>query len=98
MCHRMGRPPISTIGLGRRCVSSLIRVPSPPARITPFIDALPPSEQRFVFSQKFAPYPVDSAVAMVARTHERRKSLPQHLVLLRVNRAPFRTLEHLQRE
>src|ERR1700749_311670 len=35
-CHRMGRPPISTIGLGRRDVSSLSRVPKPPARIMAF--------------------------------------------------------------
>src|SRR5271155_1817569 len=37
MCHRMGRPPISTIGLGRNSVSSLRRVPNPPQRITTFI-------------------------------------------------------------
>src|SRR5215471_749138 len=39
MCHRIGRPPISTIGLGRTVVSSLSRVPNPPARITAFIDS-----------------------------------------------------------
>src|SRR5262249_28150083 len=33
----IGRPPISTIGFGRRPVSSSSRVPSPPARITVFI-------------------------------------------------------------
>src|SRR5690606_4429262 len=33
----MGLPPISTIGLGRTPLSSLIRVPYPPARITTFI-------------------------------------------------------------
>lgn len=37
ICHRIGRPPISTIGLGRIVVSSLRRVPRPPARITAFI-------------------------------------------------------------
>src|SRR6202035_2767937 len=37
MCHRIGRPPISTIGLGRETVSSLSRVPSPPANMTAFI-------------------------------------------------------------
>src|SRR5215471_13113968 len=37
MCHRIGRPPISTIGFGRMVVSSLRRVPNPPARITAFI-------------------------------------------------------------
>src|SRR6202041_3697563 len=35
-CHRIGRPPISTIGLGRMDVSSLSRVPKPPARIMAF--------------------------------------------------------------
>ena len=33
----MGLPPISTIGFGRRFVSSDKRVPSPPARMTAFI-------------------------------------------------------------
>lgn len=34
MCHRMGRAPISTSGLGLTTVSSARRVPRPPARIT----------------------------------------------------------------
>src|SRR6185369_373068 len=38
MCHRIGRPPISTIGFGRTSVSSARRVPRPPARITHFIE------------------------------------------------------------
>src|SRR5208283_2589072 len=37
MCQRMGWPPISTMGLGRTEVSSLRRVPRPPARMTAFI-------------------------------------------------------------
>ena len=37
MCQRIGLPPISIIGLGRRCDSSLMRVPMPPARITAFM-------------------------------------------------------------
>ena len=37
MCQRIGLPPISTIGLGRTAVSSLSRVPRPPARITAFM-------------------------------------------------------------
>src|SRR5271170_2367529 len=41
MCHRIGRPPISTIGLGLTSVSSTSRVPSPPAKITTFIDCHP---------------------------------------------------------
>src|SRR5450759_355089 len=36
MCHRIGRSPISTMGLGLAAVSSDRRVPSPPARITTF--------------------------------------------------------------
>src|SRR4051794_16773613 len=37
MCHRIGLLPISIIGFGRMSVSSLIRVPAPPARITAFM-------------------------------------------------------------
>src|SRR4051812_25059947 len=40
MCHRIGRPPISIIGFGRVSVSSLIREPSPPARMTAFMRAV----------------------------------------------------------
>src|SRR6266702_1429714 len=46
MCQRMGWPPISTIGFGRTEVSSLRRLPSPPARIiafmTPFLSEAAP--------------------------------------------------------
>src|SRR5437868_6219354 len=41
MCQRIGRPPISTIGFGRVLVSSAMRVPMPPARITTFIHLAP---------------------------------------------------------
>src|SRR3954452_11711906 len=37
MCQMIGMAPISIIGLGRTAVSSLSRVPRPPARITAFI-------------------------------------------------------------
>ena len=37
MCQSTGLPPISTIGFGRRSVSSLILVPMPPAKMTTFI-------------------------------------------------------------
>src|SRR5688572_5292498 len=40
MCHRMGRPPISTIGFGRSTVSSDSREPRPPARMTALIFVL----------------------------------------------------------
>lgn len=36
MCQSIGFPPISTIGLGLRSVSSERRLPLPPARITTF--------------------------------------------------------------
>ncbi len=38
MCQSTGLPPISTIGFGLIDVSSLMRVPSPPARITAFME------------------------------------------------------------
>src|SRR5262252_978194 len=41
MCHRIGMPPISTIGLGRAIVSSDNLVPNPPARMTVFIALFP---------------------------------------------------------
>ena len=37
MCHKIGLLPISIMGLGFKWVSSLSRVPSPPAKITAFI-------------------------------------------------------------
>src|SRR5262245_37519571 len=40
MCHRIGMPPISTIGLGRISVSSERREPRPPAKIATFIVGL----------------------------------------------------------
>ena len=46
MCRRIGRPPISTSGLGRNSVSSRSRVPWPPQRITTFTRVLLPSPRR----------------------------------------------------
>src|SRR5215218_6206860 len=40
MCQRIGRGPISTIGLGRYSVSSRSRVPWPPQRITTGMSSL----------------------------------------------------------
>src|SRR4030095_3459398 len=45
ICQSIGLPPISIIGFGLRCVSSPIRVPKPPARITTFI-TFPPHRGR----------------------------------------------------
>src|SRR5450631_3842182 len=41
MCHSTGLPPISIIGLGFTDVSSLMRVPNPPASITAFTGCSP---------------------------------------------------------
>ena len=41
MCHRIGFPPISIMGLGLRWVSSEMRVPRPPAKMTVFIENNP---------------------------------------------------------
>ena len=40
MCQRIGFSPISIIGFGFKWLSSLIRVPNPPANITTFIALL----------------------------------------------------------
>src|SRR5690349_48913 len=40
MCHMIGRPPISTSGFGLTTVSSLNRVPNPPASSATFISRL----------------------------------------------------------
>jgi hypothetical protein len=37
MCHKIGMPPMVTMGFGRISVSSARRVPLPPARIATFI-------------------------------------------------------------
>src|SRR3990172_4544902 len=37
MCHRIGLPPISTMGFGRAMGSSVRREPTPPASITAFM-------------------------------------------------------------
>src|ERR1700728_1444701 len=58
MCHRIGRPPISTIGLGRVTVSSLSRVPSPPANMTAFIPILWCSQALRYLSRKRFPLSV----------------------------------------
>src|ERR1700753_2492968 len=42
ICQRIGGPAISTIGFGRAPVSSEIRVPRPPARMTTFMTAFYP--------------------------------------------------------
>src|SRR3954454_18360212 len=74
MCQRIGRPPISTIGLGRREVSSLRRVPRTPARITTFMRASCPGAPR-----RAARGPgVLEHLAVAQRVHR----LPEALVLV----------------
>ena len=41
MCQRIGLPPISIMGFGLKTLSSAMRVPRPPARITTFISIFP---------------------------------------------------------
>lgn len=57
MCQMMGRPPISTIGFGRTAVSSLNRVPNPPARMTAFTRSPPLPKPT---GQLFSPVVIDT--------------------------------------
>src|SRR5438876_2232987 len=56
MCQRTGRPPTSTSGFGRYSVSSRMRVPWPPQRMTTFtiIPSLVEAEHRFHVGPPFA--------------------------------------------
>src|SRR3989304_2642426 len=56
ICHRIGRPPISTIGFGSSSVTSLRRVPCPPHRITTFIRS-PLSHSHIRFPHRPPPTP-----------------------------------------
>jgi hypothetical protein len=47
MCHKIGMPPMVTIGFGFTPVSSLRRVPNPPAKMTAFMHSLPHQSLRF---------------------------------------------------
>src|ERR1700730_4970636 len=46
MCQRIGRPPTSTIGLGRNSVSSRRRVPCPPQRMMAFMRGSGPKSSK----------------------------------------------------
>src|SRR5579872_1420287 len=57
ICQRIGRPPISIIGLGRTAVSSERRLPIPPARMTAFMFHLSvqkPSQPGLSVQNRFA--------------------------------------------
>src|ERR1700749_4262903 len=98
MCQRIGRPPISTIGLGRITVSSLSRVPRPPARITAFIVLSAPPDDR----HPPAPCPVawlpprKSAAAEPPSARIQRLAQPQkhRLCRLRRDERPSLPLRH----
>src|ERR1700728_2993503 len=60
MCQSMGRPPISTMGLGRREVSSLILVPKPPARMIAFISLHPWNLIEWIIREETPPRFADS--------------------------------------
>lgn len=77
MCHKIGWPPISTIGLGRTCVSSASREPRPPARMTTFIQPNPAllrcSNSIACWRDKFNP-------------HGERRLSPEFLAISRLHR------------
>ena len=54
MCQRIGRPPISTIGFGRISVSSVSRVPIPPANVHRMRGELPPDEGAAAYAEELA--------------------------------------------
>src|SRR2546422_4330653 len=55
MCQRIGRSPISPMGLGRAAVSSDRRVPRPPARMTTFTTRrVPRGDQGWTFARSVA--------------------------------------------
>src|SRR5262245_38792085 len=64
MCHRIGLPPISTMGLGRKAVSSDRRVPNPPAKMTAFIGSLLPG-----YGSHNAPFIHLASSTLAASTH-----------------------------
>src|SRR3954464_6582468 len=66
-CHRSGFAPISIIGFGFDSVSSLSRVPRPPARITAFTWA-----ERRVGMRSWARRHVTDLVCDLPRDRERR--------------------------
>src|SRR6185436_20719100 len=55
-CHRIGRPPISTSGLGSSAVCSCSRVPRPPQRIATCICARLPGMDRGERAARAAAY------------------------------------------
>src|SRR3954465_6397327 len=109
MCQSSGRPPISPMGLGRTCVSSLIRVPSPPARITAFMPIAywkTPGARASCAEPRIVLY-ADEARRVAAQRRDRllraqvtREQVPRGLAGLRVriDRRPARDLVALARE
>src|ERR1019366_8241867 len=92
MCHRMGRPPISTMGLGRTEVSSLSRVPRPPARMTAFI--LPPSKLRMVIDDDAATDLRASHLYLKYDMQASGRRCPRNASTLRVRRMQFAPQQH----
>src|SRR5450830_1379605 len=66
MCHRIGFPPISIMGFGRRFVSSEIRVPVPPARITAFILDLSECENCFIDGKMMISHEKTKSIDMIS--------------------------------
>src|ERR1051326_8225917 len=96
MCHRIGRPPISTIGFGRNSVSSRKRVPAPPHSTTTFISCAPSwnyTMGRFYPPSQhhpLIPFPPRHMLP-IQKLQQRNRVLPRHArpLLERRHREPF---------
>src|SRR5260370_24229172 len=79
MCQRIGRPPISTMGLGRNSVSSRRRVPNPRQRTTTFITG---SLQRFGAGKAWLPPAAEWIASDILRYLNAVVGPPQRVVQL----------------
>lgn len=82
MCQRIGRPPISTIGLGRDSVSSRSLVPKPPQRMTTFTSESPLNDS----GRPTADVPPATRAARSARQSQQSLSRVQQAGLLLIGR------------
>src|SRR5712691_2692586 len=77
MCQSSGRPPTSTMGLGRNSVSPRSRLPRPPQRITTFIPGTIPRGSASSAEVKALDLGIDQEVA--ARAFEAVPAELQHV-------------------
>src|SRR5690348_1514080 len=72
-CHRIGRPPISTSGLGSSALCSCSRVPRPPQRIATCICARLPGMDRDLRASRAAAYESERGeILALVPAHARR--------------------------